>query len=55
MCDIIKWEREGYNKKKFTEEMLKSYSAPLSDSEDQQCKNTIRMVRDALKEMKIRQ
>ncbi len=36
---------------KFTEEMLKSYSTPLSDSEDQQCKNAIGMVRDALKEL----
>lgn len=34
---------------KFTENQLKSYVAPLSDSENQKCKNAIEMVRDALK------
>lgn len=36
---------------KFTEQMLDSYSLPLSESEDQQCKNAIRMVSDALKRL----
>lgn len=33
----------------FTEEMLIQYSQPLSATEDQQCKNAIRMVIDAIK------
>lgn len=36
---------------KFTEENLRLYAAPLSDSEDQRCKNAIGMVRDALKDL----
>lgn len=36
---------------KFTEEQLKSYAAPLSETEDQKCKNAIGMVRDALKDL----
>lgn len=34
---------------KFTEEQLKLYAAPLSDTENQKCLNAIGMVRDALK------
>ncbi len=34
---------------KFTEKQLKSYEAPLSDSEEQKCRNAIGMIRDALK------
>lgn len=34
---------------KFTESMLDNYSQPLSNTEDQQCKNAIGMVVDALK------
>ncbi|OZU89408.1 hypothetical protein CIL03_06760 [Virgibacillus indicus] len=34
---------------KFTEERLKLFAAPLSETEDQKCKNAIGMVRDALK------
>lgn len=34
---------------KFTESQLKNYSAPLSQSEEQRCKNAIGMVRDAMK------
>ena len=33
----------------FSEEQLKEYAAPLSETEDQKCQNAIRMVRDALK------
>ena len=33
----------------FTESMMDQYAAPLSATEDQQCKNAIGMVRDALK------
>ncbi len=36
---------------KFTESMLEEYSKPLSATEDQQCKNAIRMVSDALKKI----
>jgi len=36
---------------KFTEEQLRRYSAPLSDTEEQKCKNVIAMVRDALKDV----
>lgn len=36
---------------KFTEESLISYAAPLSQTEDQKCKNAIGMVRDALKDI----
>lgn len=36
---------------KFTETMLDGYSQPLSATEDQQCKNAIRMVSDALKKL----
>ena len=36
---------------KFTEEELKQYSLPLSDSENQKCLNAIKMVRDALSEI----
>lgn len=34
---------------KFTEHMIKTYEEPLSETEDQRCKNAIGMVRDALK------
>ena len=34
---------------KFTEEQLKGYAAPLSETENQMCLNAIAMVRDALK------
>ena len=34
---------------KFTESMLTTYSQPLGATEDEQCKNAIRMVADALK------
>lgn len=34
---------------KFTEEQLKNYAAPLSETENQKCLNAIGMVRDALK------
>lgn len=36
---------------RFTESMLDSYSQPLSTTEDQHCKNAIRMVSDALKKL----
>ena len=36
---------------KFTEEQLKQYAAPLSETENQKCLNAIEMVRDALKEI----
>ncbi|NMA74910.1 MAG: nucleotidyltransferase [Bacteroidales bacterium] len=35
---------------KFTEERLRLFAAPLSETEDQKCKNAIGMVRDALKD-----
>jgi len=34
---------------KFSEERLKFFAAPLSETEDQKCKNAIGMIRDALK------
>ena len=34
---------------KFTESMLNAYSQPLSATEEEQCRNAIRMVADALK------
>lgn len=36
---------------KFTEDQLKLYAAPLSETENQQCLNVIGMVRDALKRL----
>ncbi len=36
---------------KFTEAMLDGYCQPISATEDQQCKNAIRMVSDALKKL----
>lgn len=36
---------------KFTEEQLKQYAAPLSETENQKCLNAINMVRDALKSL----
>ena len=42
---------KGENSMKFTEAMLDGYSKPLSTTEDQQCKNAIRMVSDALKKL----
>ena len=36
---------------KFTEEQLKNYAAPLSETENQKCLNAIGMVRDALKKL----
>jgi hypothetical protein len=36
---------------KFTEDRLKLFAAPLSETEDQKCKNAIGMVRDALKDL----
>ncbi|NOU84245.1 nucleotidyltransferase [Paenibacillus sp. LMG 31460] len=34
---------------KFTEKQLLTYAAPLSESEEERCKNAIRMIRDAMK------
>jgi len=34
---------------RFTENMLTTYAAPLSETENTRCKNAIRMIRDALK------
>lgn len=34
---------------KFTEAQLKNYSAPLSTTEEERCKNAIKMIRDAMK------
>lgn len=36
---------------KFSEEQLKQYAAPLSDTENQKCLNAIGMVRDAMKSL----
>lgn len=36
---------------KFTESMLETYSQPLSATEDAMCKNSIRMIADALKDL----
>lgn len=36
---------------RFTEQQLKNYARPLSETENQQCLNAIKMVRDALKEL----
>ncbi|WP_025729710.1 nucleotidyltransferase domain-containing protein [Heyndrickxia ginsengihumi] len=36
---------------KFSEDQLKLFAAPLSETEDQKCKNAIGMVRDALKNL----
>lgn len=36
---------------KFTEQDLENYSKPLSDTEIEKCKNAIRMVRDAMKDI----
>lgn len=36
---------------KFTEDQLKKYAAPLSETENQKCINAIEMVRDALKKL----
>lgn len=38
------------NKMKFTEQELRNYAQPLSESEIEKCKNAIRMVRDAMKD-----
>ncbi len=35
----------------FTEEQLKDYAKPLSETEENQCKNAIRMVSNALKDL----
>lgn len=42
---------EEKSKMKFTEEQLKQYAAPLSETENQKCLNAIGMVRDALKNL----
>lgn len=34
---------------KFTEEQLKIYASPISQTEEERCKNALRMVRDAMK------
>lgn len=34
---------------KFTEEQLKTYASPISQTEEDRCKNALRMVRDAMK------
>lgn len=34
---------------KFTERQLQTFAAPLSESEEERCKNAIRMIRDAMK------
>ena len=40
---------------KFTEEQLKNYAKPISETEENQCKNAIRMVADALKELGLKE
>lgn len=39
---------------KFTESQLKEFAKPISDTEENQCKNAIRMVADALKELGLK-
>lgn len=36
---------------KFTEERLKLYAAPLSETENEKCKRAIKAIRDALKDL----
>lgn len=36
---------------KFTEEQIKKMASPISQTEDEKCKNAIRMVRDAMKKL----
>ena len=36
---------------KFSEKQLKRYASPISQTEDEKCKNAIRMVRDAMKRL----
>lgn len=36
---------------KYTEKQLKRMASPISQSEDEKCKNAIRMVRDAMKNL----
>ena len=39
----------------FTEEQLKNYAKPLSETEENQCKNAIRMVSRALSELGLKE
>lgn len=39
----------------FTEEQLKNYAKPLSETEENQCKNSIRMVSTALRELGLKE
>lgn len=39
----------------FTEEQLRSYAKPLSETEENQCKNAIRMVSNALKDLGLKE
>ena len=36
---------------KYTEKQLRRMASPISQSEDEKCKNAIRMVRDAMKNL----
>lgn len=40
---------------KFTEERLKLYAAPLSETENEKCKRAIKAIRDALYRLKTYQ
>lgn len=48
ITDLNATTKGGSMRMTFTEEDLDRYSAPLSESEDQRCKNAIGMIRDAL-------
>lgn len=41
---------DNYNLK-YTEEQLTKMASPISKSEDEKCKNAIKMVRDAMKHL----
>ena len=43
--------RWGWSEVKFTEEQLKLYASPLSETENDKCLHAIKAIRDALKQL----
>ena len=52
--DKLMYVKQQYNRRidlKYTEKQLREMASPISQSEDEKCKNAIRMVRDAMKKL----
>ena len=51
LWDLDKIEKYGGINLKYTEKQLNNMASPISQSEEEKCKNAIKMIRDAMKEL----